>query len=79
MDFLTTLLPVLWKGQSFSSKYVDDSLSPITMFVLDFNWVAFEIDGEIKTANMLSKAKYLDGSLLISGSFDVNRTNLFPI
>lgn len=51
----------------------------LMMFVLDFNWAAFEIDEKIKTANMLNEPKYHEEDLLISGSFDINRTTLFPI
>lgn len=64
-------------------KHAQDILKDIKlaliMFVLDFNWAAFEIDEEIKTANMLNEPKFLDEDLLISGSFDINQTTLFPI
>ncbi|WP_346661465.1 hypothetical protein [uncultured Methanobrevibacter sp.] len=67
------------KDMKHAQDILNDVKLGLMMFTLDFNWVAFEIDEEIKTANMLSEAKYLDDDLLISGSFDINRTTLFPI
>lgn len=49
------------------------------MFVLDFNGAALEIYAEIKTVNMLGETKYLYEDTLISGSFNIDKTTLFPI
>lgn len=61
-----------------ATQILKDIKLSLMLFVLEYHWVAFEIDENIKTAN-IHKEKHYFGDKLVSGDFDIDKTTLFPL
>lgn len=66
-------------GMEQAENILNNMKLAFSLFVLENNFTAIEIDYDIKTAKMLKKPRYISDDILVAGDFYINQTTLFPL
>ncbi len=71
------IMPI--EDMEHATKILNKIKLALTMFVLEHNWAAIEIDEDIKEAIMLDEPKYIHDDWLVSGDYTIDETTLIPL